>query len=110
MAEARLPVIPRSCASFYVRNVGEVSLVEIGGEIDMSNASTLGACMSVFEPNESVIVDLSGVEFIDSTGIAVFAVTARRGVRLVCRGAHGGVRKVLLVCGLDQLITFEDCA
>jgi len=101
------PTASSRCASFYVRNVGPVPLIDVSGELDLSNANTFAACLSVFEPGDEVIIDLSALTFIDSTGIAILAETCRRGVRLTARGARGAVRKVLDICGMDCVMVID---
>ena len=98
---------PSRNASFYVRNVGPVPLIEVAGELDLSTANTFEACLSVFEPGDEVIIDLSGLTFIDSTGIALLAQTSRRGVKLTARSARGTVHKVLIICGMDGVMVLE---
>ena len=55
-------------------------------------------------PSPELIVDLSKVTFLDSTGIRELIdaeqALARRGGRLVVRGAHGVVRRCLEVTGV----------
>ena len=95
-------------ARFYVRADGPTPLIEVGGEIDLSNVDALAGCLSVFEPGDAVIVDVSGLSYIDSQGIAALVMTCNRGVRVVCRGAQGSVRHVIRMCGLDAVLSMED--
>jgi anti-anti-sigma factor len=65
-----------------------------------------------FEPLSRVIVDLRGLEFIDSSGIALvldLAKAAREhNTELVfVRGPHA-VQRVLAVSGIDDALTFID--
>ena len=93
-----------TCAHYNVRTDGPVPLIEVAGEIDISNADTLARCLSVFQPGDAVIVDLSHLTYIDSSGIGVLAYTHKRGVKVIGRGAHGLVRRVLEVCGMEDVI------
>lgn len=97
-------ILEPSCAQYNVHTDGSVPLIEIAGELDISNADTLARCLSVFEPGDEVIIDVSHLAFIDSTGISVLAQTWKRGVRIIARGAHGEVRRALEICGLDSRI------
>jgi anti-sigma B factor antagonist len=52
---------------------GEVLVVRLAGEIDMSNAEDLGSAVLEATPNDAlgVILDLSNVQYLDSAGIYV---------------------------------------
>lgn len=90
-------------------------LIRVKGEVDLSNAARLeeaihSACEEAGRP---IVVDLSGLEFIDSTGLSVLVAATRRfrenGNRLRVRGASGQVRKILEVAGVhDWLFLDED--
>lgn len=92
----------------FSRTQDTTPLIDVAGEIDLSNVDALGGCLSVFEPGDSVILDLSGLSYIDSRGIAALVHTHRRGVRVTCRGLHGTMRRVVGTCGLDAVLTIED--
>jgi len=94
-------------AHFHIRADGPVPLIEVGGEIDLSNADTLAGCLSVFEPGDAVVVDLSRLRFLDSRGVAKLVQTCNRGVMVTCRGAQGTVRRAIELCGLDTFLTLD---
>jgi anti-anti-sigma factor len=64
-------------------------VARVTGEVDMSNAEEMGATVIGATPNESqgVVLDLSGVDYLDSAGIyVIFGMRASlqaRGQRLV---------------------------
>ncbi|MET0727527.1 MAG: STAS domain-containing protein [Acidimicrobiales bacterium] len=64
----------------------------------------LFSCLAGPDPSPELVVDLSQVTFLDSTGIRELIVTERalehRGSRLVVRGAQGVVRRCLEVTGV----------
>ena len=99
---------PPSCAQFFVRSDGPRPLIEISGELDLSNADTLAGCLDAFEPGDSVIVELSNLHYIDSRGLATLAQACGRGIEITCRGARGSVRTVLEICGMSTVVTIED--
>ena len=76
-------------------------VIEIAGEIDLAGVDGLAGCLSPFEAGDTLTVDLSNLEFIDSVGIVVLTRTRDRGVNLVCRGAHGSVRRALAASALE---------
>ena len=67
-------------------------------------AEGLRRCKAAADPPPELVVDLSQVTFLDSTGIRELIVAeqalARRGGRLVVCGAHGVVRRCLEVTGV----------
>lgn len=60
-------------AQLSIESVGPVVVARIEGEIDMSNAADLGTTISRGVPNEAValVLELSGVGYVDSAGIQV---------------------------------------
>jgi len=82
----------------------EPGLVRAVGDIDLSNASELAEAL--MQPN-SVVLDLAGVDFMDSTGMAVL-VNARKhhlaqgNEFTVCR-VQGMPRRAMQLMGLDYL-------
>jgi anti-anti-sigma factor len=60
----------------------------------------------------NVVVDLSGVTFIDSTGLGVLVAALNRareaGGQMTLRGPTRSTRKVLDITGLSQLVAIED--
>ena len=68
------------------------------GEVDVLTASQLGRCLLglVEQGKRELVVDLSGVTFMDSTGIGVLLNAVRR--LGVCRG------QLLLVCPTERIL------
>jgi anti-sigma B factor antagonist len=83
------------------------------GEIDLYTAprlhSELAAVIASAAPASRVIIDLSGVEFCDSTGMNVLLSCLRqvqeRGGELELAAPRPAVRKILQVTGLDSVFT-----
>ncbi|HZG41305.1 MAG TPA: anti-sigma factor antagonist [Nodosilinea sp.] len=67
-------------------------------------------CLSQSVP-ETIIIDLSKTEFIDSSGLGALVICYRtckaKGVAMVLRGVQEQVRMVLALTDLEQLFTFE---
>jgi anti-anti-sigma factor len=98
----RLEVIPQ----------GTTSTIQLRGECDLAEQEKLRAAVrEVFASGpEHLVLDLSGLSFIDSTGIRVVIEAYRRardeGVRLkICPGA-GQVARVFELCGLTSRLPF----
>ena len=98
------PIDESTRAHFDVRAEGPTPLIEVRGEIDLSNADAFAECLSVFNAGDSIIVDLTGLTFIDSQGISVLVQTHNRGVKIVCRRSDGAVKRALDLCGLDAIL------
>jgi anti-anti-sigma factor len=85
-------------------------LLVIEGEIDMASSSRLIAALNeaVTEAVHSLVVDLSSVDFMDSTGLALLLGAYRRlrrrglGFAVVCPG--GPVRRVFEVTDLVKTL------
>ena len=90
------------------------AVVSLCGELDLASAPELRACLeSLLEGGaHSVVIDLEGLAFCDSTGISalVRAVNqARRGGRrLVLRRPRPGVRRVLEITGVTSVLEIEE--
>ena len=95
------------------RDVQGASVVEVAGEVDAHTAPTVqDAAEAAIGPGARVIADLSGVSFLDSTGLGVF-VTALKHVREV-EGTldlvvtSPGVLKVFELTSLDVVIPIHE--
>jgi anti-sigma B factor antagonist len=88
---------------------GRRTIVRLCGELDIASAPDLRerllAILSRRTPIH-LILDLSKLQFIDSSGIAVFVNTERRarllGCTLVLVAPQAPVSRVLQICGLDH--------
>ena len=78
-------------------------LITATGEIDMSNAATLATALSA-TTGSPVVVDLTGVEYIDSAGLAALFPHVDR-LNLI---ATPLLEPVLTIAGLDDLTTIRD--
>lgn len=90
------------------RQLGHV-VVTVIGEIDIATAAQLrNRLAGPVGDGQQVIVDLSGVGFIDAAGLGVLARAAAqaavRGGGLQLAAARRSVRRVLAVTGLDGSI------
>lgn len=84
--------------SLATRAVGEHTVVEVGGEVDVYTAPRLRErLIEVIEGGaRQVIVDLGRVDFLDSTGLGVLVGALKR-----LRAVNGALR---LVCGKEPLL------
>lgn len=80
--------------------------VAVRGELDLSNAATLEAALAeAIDSGKKILIDLSRLEFLDSTGVALIvrALQRRDAERFsFLPSRSNGVRRLLSLTGLDQ--------
>ena len=94
--------------------VGRAELVRLTGEIDMANAPTLGReIVSHVTGAGAVLVDLTGVSFLDSAGVRLLDALVgdlddhHRPIRFVV-GESGPARMTLQLCAFrDDLLAVD---
>ena len=89
--------------------------MSLGGEIDLYTAPRLhGELVAILSGDEpvQVVVDMSGIELCDSTGMNVLLAAQRRareqGGDLELAAPRPAIRKVLQVTGLESVFTALD--
>jgi anti-sigma B factor antagonist len=93
---------------------GTLAVLALRGEVDVSTAPRLrqGLVELATEGRASVVVDLSGVEFLDSTGLGVLVSGLRRfrllGGDLMLAGAQPRILRVLEITRLDRAFDVYD--
>lgn len=93
---------------------GGAFVIEAFGELDLATAPELQLMIERAESTDAreIVLDLSGLEFIDSTGIAVLIEAARRSNsgqdRLRMLRGTGQVEQVLRLCRLHDRLPFAD--
>lgn len=87
-----------------------ITVVEVAGEIDASSAPKLqGVLLSVLrDGHDRVVLDLSAVTFMDSSGIgsvvAAYAEARERRARFVVACGEGHAARRIRVMGLDSVL------
>jgi anti-sigma B factor antagonist len=97
------------------RSEGDRVVVALSGEIDLYTAprlqSQLASALNVDRPVQ-LVVDMSGVDFCDSTGMNVLLAAQRmareHGGNVALSGPRPAVRKILQVTGLESVFTVTD--
>jgi anti-anti-sigma factor len=93
-------------------DAGEVSLA-VTGEIDMATAESLyqRASSLVADGTRLLVLDLGGVTFCDSLGVAALVRIYRHSSGLGCRlrltNLRGPVAHVIQISGLDQVLEVQ---
>jgi len=86
------------------------AIVAASGDVDISTSPDLREALGrvVAEGNRAVVVDLSAVKFIDSTGLGVlvgaFTAVRNAGGRLAVVNDHSAVIKVLTITALHDVL------
>ena len=99
---------------------GSWTVVPLSGDIDLASAPALRSRLAdaTQDAPARVILDLSELDFIDSTGLGVLVGTLRRvrgtGGDIRIAGARAGIERVFSVTGLDRVFglyeSIEDAA
>jgi anti-anti-sigma factor len=83
----------------------------VRGELDIASADTLSAALDKVAAEERVVLDLSAVDFMDSSGLAVVLRQSMRrrdaGGLLQIRRPSVSVRRILVFCCLEHLLEPE---
>jgi len=94
---------------------GRVVVARVAGEVDLSNAGDLQQSMLDAVPNtaEGMVVDLSVVSYLDSSGIRMLGeIGERLGWReqrfAVVAPTGSRVRSVLTIAGAESVVPVED--
>ena len=96
---------------FEFETLGRVLAVKISGELDHHNAAPLREAIDreLLSGNYTgLIIDLSGLEMMDSSGIGVIMGRCRllenSGGHLCVCGAKAQIKKIILLSGLGKLV------
>jgi len=93
---------------------GESALLSVSGELDLYNANRLKevAVRLLNKREPRIIVDLSGLTYVDSSGVGVilyiYTGAHRRGLSVYFTGVHGNVAKVIALTKLDEFLPILD--
>ncbi|SES36233.1 STAS domain-containing protein [Salipaludibacillus aurantiacus] len=85
----------------------------LSGEVDVYTASKLKETLTPLaeQSDKNLIVDLSGVDYIDSTGLGIFIgtlkTTEKTGNTLMLTGLNERVRRLFEITGLNEVIDIE---
>jgi anti-sigma B factor antagonist len=82
------------------------------GELDIATVDAVRAELATREPGEGVVLDLSGVEFLDTSGIQVtvelWRASTDEGFDLRVVRAPPQVHRVFVLAGLHDVLPFAD--
>ncbi|MEE0808719.1 MAG: anti-sigma factor antagonist [Acutalibacteraceae bacterium] len=96
---------------------GEVLTAYLKGELDHHSAAQMRTEIDLaIERNmpELLVLDFSGVSFMDSSGIGLvmgrYRILSRRGAKLHISGTAPNIYKVMRLAGLERLATLDACS
>jgi anti-sigma B factor antagonist len=90
------------------------TVVQVAGELDMASAPDLraGLKQAVDNGGDTIVLDLAGVRFIDSSGLGMIVLTYKelqlRAGRLCLAAVQPFVLKVLALTSVDSLVSIYD--
>ena len=95
------------------RNENGWAVLQVRGEVDLYTSPQLrdGITELLDQGANRIVIDLSGIEFMDSPGLGVLVVGLKRAKErngefaLVCR--EGSVQKILSITGLDRVFSIH---
>lgn len=95
------------------RDVQGTGVIEVGGEVDVYTAPQLDAELTRLIDGDvfNIVVDLSGVDFLDSTGLGVLVKALQRtrenGGSLAVVATADRITKVFRITGLDSAMSLH---
>jgi anti-sigma B factor antagonist len=112
----RSGILPRAMLNFDLETEtnGSSSLVRIRGDFDLQVVERVTDALTRVESDEPelLVIDLSRLSFMDSTGMAAIAAASIRAGEVSRRFAivmpPSGVRQAIELTGLDEVITTTD--
>jgi anti-sigma B factor antagonist/stage II sporulation protein AA (anti-sigma F factor antagonist) len=95
---------------FEITN-GPTTLIALRGELDFANAPGLRRAMDRIAEASETIFDLSGLAFLDSSGLSLIANYARRMLpagRVTVVAPQSFIRRLFALTGLDSIVTVAE--
>ena len=88
-------------------------VLHLTGEVDLSNSSLVrSALLNILKDGKGVIVDLTELIYIDSSGMATLVealnIAKRTKLSLIIAGANGAPKQVFELTRLNQVFTIVD--
>ncbi|KAA0596996.1 stage II sporulation protein AA (anti-sigma F factor antagonist) [Azospirillum lipoferum] len=98
---------------FKTINTGDAAEVWLTGRLEFTDHDRLSDIIALVEQSAArrFVLDLSGLEFIDSAGLGMLLVlqdeTESRNIKMIVRGPAGDVRRSIELARLSEVITVE---
>jgi anti-sigma B factor antagonist len=95
--------------SLELQRVGEVPVAHLAGEVDLSNAAAVEKQLAQAAATAAVlVVDLSDVDYFDSTGFGVLERLVQQTTIRVVLPHRAVIARAFQVTGLSQLVPVYD--
>jgi anti-sigma B factor antagonist len=98
--------------SLQIADFGEYVLVRLNGDLEMESAPAVTAELKLLVGPRPLVIDLSGVDFIDSSGLGVLIgahkASAALGGALVVAGPGPRVQKIFRITKLNKVFTVHE--
>jgi anti-anti-sigma factor len=106
-------VIEQGRLTIQLEDDGDTTFLTLAGELDLSNAEVFDSMLRSVEagPAETIVVDLSALDFIDSTGVVILVDAANRSEdysKLALFRAPDHVDRLFRLTGLAEYLPFAD--
>jgi anti-sigma B factor antagonist len=89
-------------------NDADEHVVRLVGELDVANADRLREVLAaITQPSPRIVVELSELSFMDSSGLGVLLEQHRRGATVVLRNPSPIIRRVVEATGLTDVLRFD---
>ena len=98
--------------SYEIRNVNGAAVVALTGDVDLQTSPVVRQkLLESLEGNNRVVVDLSAVNYIDSSGVAslveAFQVSRKKGSSFALASVSAAAMRVLSLARLDKVFTIH---
>jgi len=98
--------------SYEIREVSGAAIVALTGDVDLQTSPAVRQkLLETLEKSKHVVVDLSGVNYIDSSGVAslveAFQVSRKKGAMFALASVSGAAMRVLSLARLDKVFTIH---
>ena len=98
--------------SYEIKNVNGAAVVSLSGDVDLQTSPLVRQkLLESLESNTRVVVDLSAVNYIDSSGVAslveAFQVSRKKGASFALASVSSAAMRVLSLARLDKVFTIH---
>jgi len=97
--------------TYKITEEDNISTIFLDGEIDMDKTDEVkGVIFPVIDSGKNVALNLSNVQYMDSSGISVLIEShqkALEGTKLVIKDVSKSVLKVIMMAKLEQILNLE---
>ena len=93
-------------------NIDKQGVIHVAGDIDMSGGPVLDSILANHDEAEPLVLDLSNVYFIDSSGLRVLLSASRRAANtsagsVTLRGVGPEITRILDITGTNEQFRIE---